>query len=86
MAPESYHGRNSEINVAAIRLIRRWEGVDPPSSDDTTAKPFAQNQIARSTTRLADAIFWEVQTQSRSGFPQRFPGLFHVGERHRPLK
>jgi hypothetical protein len=86
MAPESYHERNSEVRVAAIRLVRRVEGVDPPSSDDTTAKPFAQNQIARSTTRLADAIFWEVQTQSRSGFPQRFPGLFHVGGRHRPLK
>src|ERR1700680_2491098 len=49
-------------------------------------KPLAQSQIARRIATLTGTIFWEAQTRSRLGFPQRFPGPFLFGGRHRPLK
>jgi hypothetical protein len=72
MAPESYHGRHCEVHVAAIWLVRSLGSANSPSSDDTTAKPFAQSHIAQGTARLAESISWEVQKQSRLDFRQRF--------------
>src|ERR1700726_338376 len=72
MAPESYHGRHCEVRVAAIWLVRSLGSAASHSSDDTTAKPFAQSHIAQCTARLAESISWEVQKQSRLDFRQRF--------------
>src|SRR5579864_3612069 len=74
MAPKSYHGRNREVRVAAIRVRRRLGSAAPSSSEDTPPQPTAQGQIAQ-CGGLASNYFLGIPNTVTVGFPPVTSGM-----------